>query len=156
AIRSEDLAKQYAQYVDSRYSGKVDRITASDPSDLATPFTITVTAKDARRAYTATEQIDLWLYPRSTFRELPWEVISDDDKETPARTHDFAWFTPHTYEVEHRIVVPTGFTLTAATPERTRAIGSATFTERRRIDGQTLIVTLQLDTGKPRLTAAEL
>jgi tetratricopeptide (TPR) repeat protein/transglutaminase-like putative cysteine protease len=156
AMRSEDLPKQYAAHVDSRYGGKVDRVTASDPADLATPFALTVTARDARRAYTATEQLDLWLYPRSTFHELPWEVVSEEAKPAAARTHDFAWLTPHIYEVENRIVVPTGYTLTAATPERTRAIGSATFTERRRIDGQTLIVTLQLDTGKPRLTAAEL
>ena len=156
AIRSEDLAKQYTEYVDSRYSGKVDRVTASDPTDLATPFALTVIAKDARRAYTGGEQIDLWLYPRSTFHELPWEVASEDDKPAAARTHDFAWFAPHIYEVENRIMVPTGFTLPATTSERTRPIGSATFTERRRIDGQTLVVTLQLDTGKPRLTAAEL
>ncbi|HEU4734857.1 MAG TPA: hypothetical protein VFT22_43495 [Kofleriaceae bacterium] len=83
-------------------------------------------------------------------------MASGDDKTAPPRTQDFAWFTPHIHEVENRIVVPTGYTMPDVPPERSRARGSATFTERRRIDGQTLIVTFRLDTGKPRLTPAEL
>ena len=154
--RADDIPKAYREYVESRYSGKLDRVTASDPADLTVPFELTVTAKDVRRAFTDREQIDVYLFPRSTFHELPWTVTSPDDKTAKPRSHDFAWSTPHVYEVENRIVVPSGFTMPAATPERIRPLGSATFTERRRVEGQTLIVTLRLDTGKPRLTVAEL
>lgn len=152
--RGDDMARTYGEYVESRYGGTFDRVTGGDPADLATPFEMTITARNARRVYTDREQIDIYLYPRSTFHELPSEILSED-KAQSARHGDFAWFIPHTYEVEHRITVPPGFTLPAATPDRTRALGAATFTERRRVDGQTLIVTFRLDTGKPRLTAAE-
>lgn len=152
-MRGEDFKKSFGGYVDDVLGGTIERVTSSDVEDLATPFEVTLAVKDVRLAYSSREQIDIYLSPREVLDRLPWVVT---EKPTAPRTNDFAWPKPHVYEIENRIVMPSGFALPAPPPERIRSIGTATFIERRRIDGQTLIVTFRFETGKPRLTAAEL
>jgi len=151
--RADDLNKNLGTYATSTYGGTLDRITHSDVLDLAAPFELTLTVTGSRRVYTEREQLDAALYPSSVLHSLPTVVR---DKPATPRIHEFAWIIPHVYEVENRIVVPPGFTMPAIGPDRTRSIGTATLTESRRVDGQTLVVTFRFDTGKRRLTAAEL
>jgi tetratricopeptide (TPR) repeat protein/transglutaminase-like putative cysteine protease len=151
--RADDLNKSLATYATSTYGGTLDRITHSDMQDLAAPFELTLTVTGSRRVYTDREQLDAYLYPGAALHGLPSVVR---DKPATPRIHEFAWTIPHVYEVENRIVVPPGFTMPAVGQDRTRPIGTATLTESRRVDGQTLIVTFRFDTGKRRLTAAEL
>jgi tetratricopeptide (TPR) repeat protein len=150
-----DLRKRmYATRSEQLFGGTLDQLTSSGPEDLTSPFEMTFEVKDAHRVATGPERIDVMLYPHATFEELPWQVRSKPDKR---RTHDFAWRRPQIYEVENRIVVPPGFTLPAPAAEQVRPLGgTATFTTHQEIDGQTLIVRFRLDTGKPRLTPAEL
>lgn len=152
-MRAEELSKNLGKYADSEYGGTLDRTSSSDPVDLATPFEVTIVVKDVRRVYADREKVDVYLYPSAALPDLPRAVTT---KPTTPRTNAFSWWIPLVYEVENRIVFPPGFTLPAEVPERKRAIGTATLTERRKIDGQTLIVTYRFDTGKQRLTPAEL
>ncbi len=139
-------------HAESLFVGTLDQIASSDPEDLTKPFEVTTTVKDAHRVTTEFEQIDVYLFPQDALEHLPWSVTRKPDKP---RTSDFAWSRPHVYEIENRIVVPPGFTLPAAAPDRVHRLGTATFTERQQIDGQTLIVEFRLDTGKVRLTPDE-
>jgi len=145
--------KQLGQRSDTLFGGTLDRVTSTDAEDLSRPFEVTTTVKDARRVYTEVEQIDIYLYPHTTFEHLPWIVTAKLDKP---RHNEFSWSRPQVYELENRIVVPPGFAPPVAAPERVRRIGTVTFTEHQQVDGNTLVVTFRLDTGKPRLTAAEL
>jgi tetratricopeptide (TPR) repeat protein len=147
------LQKRYGDDVAARFGGVLDRVTASDAGDLTTPFETTLVVKDSHRVYAEHDRLDIWLSPGDALVQLPGAVTWSSEA---ARVNDFAWREPHVYEVENRIAVPPGFTLPAAEPDRTRAIGTASFTERRRLDGQTLIVTFRFETGKPRLTPTEL
>ncbi|HMG52170.1 MAG TPA: hypothetical protein VK601_01785, partial [Kofleriaceae bacterium] len=99
------------------------------------------------------EQIDVFLHPRDVLARVPRSVTAEPSDR---RVDDFEWPVPHVYEVENRIALPDGFTVPPPPPERVVPLGSATFTERRQRDGQTLIVTFRLDTGKSRLSPAEL
>jgi tetratricopeptide (TPR) repeat protein len=144
---------QYDEYVESEYGGTLISETSTSVEDLTTPFAVTRAVKDALRVYTHREQIEVALYPSATLVALP-SIIRNT--RTAPRTCDFVWEIPQVYEIENRIVVPTGFTLPLPAPARTRAIATAQLTETQRIDGQTLIVTFRFDSGKLRLTAAEL
>jgi tetratricopeptide (TPR) repeat protein len=153
--RPDLLKRTFADPSEREFGGTLDRVASSGPEDLAAPFEMTFEVKDARRVSTELAQIDIYLYPQAALEELPWLVTSKHDSKP--RTHDFVWGRPHIHEVENRIVVPPGFTLPAPVAEQVRPLGgTATFTTHQEIDGQTLIVRFRLDTGKPRLTPAEL
>ena len=141
------------RHAEAVFGGTLDQIASSDPEDLTKPFEVTTTVKDAHRVTTDFEWIDVYTSPRDALEHLPWIVTHKPDKP---RTSDFAWSRPHVYQLENRIVVPPGFTLPAAAPDRVRRLGTATLTEHQQVDGQTFIVGFRLDTGKLRLTPAEL
>jgi tetratricopeptide (TPR) repeat protein/transglutaminase-like putative cysteine protease len=138
---------------DNLFGGTLDDLTTTTAEDLGTPFEVTARVKDVHRVYTEREQIDAYLWPSAVLTRLPWIVREKSD--TP-RTRGFVWRMPYVHEVENRITVPPGFTLPAAMAEQTRKLGTATFSERRTIEGRTVIVTFRLDTGKMRITPAEL
>jgi hypothetical protein len=148
-LRASARKRVLGHHAESLFGGTLDQITSSDPEDLTKPFEATTTVKDARRATTDFERIDVYMSPQDALEHLPWIVTRKSDKP---RTSDFAWSRPHVYEIESRIVVPPGFTLPVAAPDRVRRLGTATFTEHQQVDGQTLIVGFRLDTGKVRLT----
>jgi tetratricopeptide (TPR) repeat protein/transglutaminase-like putative cysteine protease len=136
-----------------QFGGTLEQLTSSGAEDLTTPFEMTFEVKDAHRVATRLGHIEIYLYPHAVLEELPW-LIRQPGK---SRTHDFAWRRPQVYEVENRITIPPGFALPAPAPEKVRPLGgTATFTTQQQVDGQTLIVRFRLDTGKPRLTPAEL
>jgi tetratricopeptide (TPR) repeat protein len=153
SIGRDKLDAGFGSRAERLFSGSLARATSSDPMDLSTPFELTLTVNDARRMVTSREQLEVILYPHAALEHLPWTVIAPS--EAP-RTSDFVWPRPQIYEVENRIVLPPGFAPPAALPERVRPLGTATFTERQRVDGQTLVVTYRFDSGKPRLTPTEL
>lgn len=153
ASRADLLNKQFARHAEAMFSGALERVAPSDVEDLATPFEMTLTVKDVHRVYTAREHIEMYLYPMDALDNLPWPVTQKVDVP---RVNDFAWSRPQIYEVENRIVIPPGFTLPAPAPERIRTLGTAKLIERQRVDGQSLIVTFRFESGKLRLTPAEL
>ncbi|HET7502450.1 MAG TPA: DUF3857 domain-containing protein, partial [Kofleriaceae bacterium] len=152
-VRADQLRRVTAASVKSAFGGTLDQATSTDAADLTRPFEITHVVKDSSLVSTELEQIDVYLSTDAVLDQLPWLVKAGSES---SRRSDFVWSRPHVHEVENRIVVPPGFTLPAPAAERVRQLGTVTLTERQRIDGQTLIVTYRLDTGKPRLTPAEL
>lgn len=153
ATRADEIRKSFADYADTGYGGILVSVTPTDAEDLAIPFETTVAVKDSHRVVTGRWVLDVYLRPDAVLARVP--AILLDGSATP-RAQDFAWPIPHVYEVENRIVVPHGFTMPPPQVDRVRSLGSSTLAERRRIDGQTLVVTFRFETGKARLTASEL
>ncbi|HSD91334.1 MAG TPA: hypothetical protein VLB44_27610, partial [Kofleriaceae bacterium] len=85
---------------------------------------------------------------------LPDELGRSDDK-TRVRKFDFVFATPHIAEIESRIVVPPSFTMPTPAADKTRDLGTMKLVEQQRVDGQTFIVTFRLDTGKQRISPAD-
>jgi tetratricopeptide (TPR) repeat protein len=154
--RAEDVTKSLGEYATEEYRGELARYSTTDVNDLATPFEITTVVTKARRGYTDRDQAEVYLYPNAVFRKVPGFLTAEPDPAAPARKHPFVWHRPHVYEVENRIVMPVGFTPPPLPADRTIKLGSATFTERDRIDGSTVVITYRFDTGKRTMTPAEL
>lgn len=147
------LERLYRELASQWFRGALERVASTTPSDLAVPFEETLAVKDAYCVFAGFRELTIELHPGTVLIRLPYVVL---DKPGAPRIHDFAWPKPQVIEIENRIELPPGFSLPAVPPERRVALGPATFTERRWIDGQALVVAFRLDTGKPRITPAEL
>lgn len=150
--RSREVRKSYGEYIESAQGGALDTMSWSSAEDLALPFELTVAARDVRVVYADPWQLDIRLRPSPVLERVPSTVT---EGAGAARTQDFAWPFPQVYEVENRVVIPHGF-VPPSPSDRVRALGPATLTERRQVDGQTLIVTFRFESGKPRLKPGEL
>jgi transglutaminase-like putative cysteine protease len=155
--RAEDLTRALTSYVEREYAAKaLARHDATPPADLDRPFEVTVIATEASRAFSRRASIDVTLFPSDTLDKVPELARTKPATGAPARRHPFVWHRPHVYEIENRLIIPDGFTLPAPPPPRQRALGSASLSERSRVEGRTLIVTVRFDSGKVRLAPAEL
>jgi tetratricopeptide (TPR) repeat protein len=154
-----DLDKALGRYVEDQYHGKLVSFTHDAPGDLAKPFAVTVEAADVARVITHETGIDAYLFASAVLQHVP-AVIGragkSEDADADARRFDFEWAQPHVFEIENRLVVPTGFTMPAVVARDSQALGTSTLTTTRHIDGDTLVVTFRFDTGKRRVTPAEL
>jgi tetratricopeptide (TPR) repeat protein len=153
---TQDLRKQLATYAESEYAGaKLDRHAASAVDDLTKPIEITVVATGSERALTHRGELDVYLFATDTLENVPELLRVDPDKAEP-RHDDFVWYRPHVYEIENRLVLPPGYAAPSDPITRERNLGTAKLIERRRLDGNTLVVTFRFESGKPRLTPKEL
>jgi tetratricopeptide (TPR) repeat protein len=155
--RADDVRKNLTEYVESELKAKkLERYASSPATDLATPFELTTVATEAMVAFTARDRIDVYLDPDDTLERVPSMLRREPDTGAPPRKYDFEWPAPFAHEIENRLVLPPGYSAPALAPDQTRKLGTATFTERRRLDGQTLSITFRFESGKQRLTPAEL
>jgi tetratricopeptide (TPR) repeat protein len=151
---ADAMRKQLGSYAKSEYGGSLVSYTTSPHDDLTKPFELTVVASDAGRAFSGRTSIDIHLWPTDALKKLPAPLRAPGDDE-PRRKHDFKLNALHVYEIENRLVIPPGFTIPTAAPDKVRALGPFKLVESQRIDGRTLIVTFRLDVQKPRLSPAE-
>ncbi len=153
--RADDVRKELVTYAESEYGATaLESYVTTPPADLGIPFELTLVAAASSEAFTERDRIVVNLLAADTLEKLPELLLKVDEKTT--RKHDFELVRPHTFEIENRLIVPAGYTAPALTPERIRKLGTMTLTERQRADGNALIFTFTLVTGKHRLTPAEL
>jgi len=153
--RSDEVRKDLVKYVETEYVSKsLASFVTTPPSALETPFEMTLVATDSSRAFTERDRIDVYLFAHDTFEKLPDLLTTVDDPVN--RRLDFELPRPHTFEIENRLVLPPGFAPPSLKPEHVRKLGTMTLTERQRLEGQTIVVTYTLVTGKRRLTPVEL
>jgi tetratricopeptide (TPR) repeat protein len=154
-----DATKSLARYVATSYHGELVRFTDSVPTDVGSPFQLTLELRAAGRIYTGRDQVEVDLFPAHALARLPDALTStnrDVADEVAGRTLDYQFWTPHVYEVENRIELPPGYAAPTLVAREVQPLGTMSLTTTRRVDGATLVITYRLDTGKPRLTAAEL
>lgn len=154
--RAENVRKHLGSYVEAEYKAKaLASYTTTAPEDLSKPFTWTLVVTESSRAFTSRDRIDVHLFPADTFDRVPKLLVSEPDAKKP-RKAPYEWFTPHVYEIENRLVLPPGFAAPTVPPDRTRTLGTAKLIETHKLDGRTLVYRYRFETGKQRLTAAEL
>lgn len=150
-----ELKENLASYARSEFSDAIlDTHSMTPPEALDKPFEITVTARSSARVTASRDSIEAYMFPSDTLDRLPTAIGSPPANPAP-RTHDFYLTTPHIYELENRIVVPPGYTMPVPAADKTRKLGTMTLVEKQRVEGRTLVISFRLDTGKQRLTPAE-
>lgn len=148
------VRKQLSSYVDSQFGATLDSYSTTAPDDFAKPFELTLVASQTKRAWSDREYIEVYVWPTDVLGKLP-QPLRNPTEDAPARKLDFQLETPHVYEVENRLVVPAGFTITKPAADRTRELGPFKLVEKQRVDGQTFVVTFRFEAAKLRLTPAE-
>jgi len=152
-----DVATGLTGYVKASYLGTLTGSSGAVPADVTRPFDLTVEVKDSHRAYTDRDHISVYLPAGDLFTNVPRLFKAEDAAaEVARRTVDYAWYTPHLYEIENRLELPPGYTAPTLVPHEEVHLGTLTLTRQRRIDGTTVVITYCLDTGKRRITADEL
>ena len=151
----EDVKKNLTTYASNEFaSAKLDRYSTSAVDDLQKPFEMTLVASKSQRAHTDRRQIDVYLFATDALDRLPDE-LSQAKADAPMRKFDLQLARPHVHEIENRLVIPAGYTLPTPVAETERALGTMKLVRRERLDGRTFVVTFRFDTGKARLTPAE-
>lgn len=128
----------------------------SDPYDLSRPFRLRLEATGADRGTTDVREAAVAIFLSSFAERLDEDLTSAE--ETGPREHDYVFTRPLQIEVRYRIVPPAGFALQPLpTAYRARQLGPAKLEEAyaERKDG-VVEVTLRFDTGKRRISPAEL
>ena len=154
-----EVDESLTSYVDREYRGRYVSFTSSDPHDLQTPFTLTVEADAAGRAGSQRDHLWAWIFPNDLLDRLP-DSFGDTDAATDAavkaRKVDYLWSYPHSYEIVNRFELPPGYSPPDLPASETRTLGTMTLTTTRAKAPGSYTVTFRLDTGKLRITAAQL
>ncbi|MFT3700095.1 MAG: tetratricopeptide repeat protein [Kofleriaceae bacterium] len=153
-LTADEIRKQFADHEKQTFAvDALDHLSVPDPADPDAPWTVTADASRSGRVYTTRDQLEISVSPATLSASLP-DAISPSAESHVARKHDFVWPAPHVIEIVNEIAVPEGFEMPAIA-DRTLDGGACIVTETQRIRGRTLTITYRLETGKPRLTPAE-
>jgi len=151
-------------YAKTSYGAEsLKNVATTDPRDLSTPFRLTLEIEKAERGQTGDIDSAAAIVPSGLLDQLPWALRTADDKEKDeskpkkARTRDFVVAMPYVKEFHYRIVPPPGFAARTLPESETRELGTASLATKYEVapDGAVL-ATLRFDSGKRRLTPAEM
>jgi hypothetical protein len=155
----EQLRDAVAEYVRKEYLAKdVSAYDHANPLDLSRPFRLRFETRDTRRALTDEKGAAVAIRPAALFDQLPDEVAGQArEKPAKARLSDYYFSRPFTIEAIYRVVPAPGFAPQPLPANRVRGLGTATLSEEYAAGaGGAVTATLRLDTGKRRISAAEL
>ncbi len=155
------LRENLKKYVQGAYSAK-DLGTADmpEPGDLATPFTLSLEALDAKIGTTydfeAVATINLWNMTERLRRYIPVPPDKEPATPLPARKHDLVFDEPQVVEWEYRIHPPGGFAARALPPKDVLTFGPASLSRayEQGADG-TVVGRFRFDSGKRLWSPAE-
>lgn len=157
SARGEELRKRLTTYASEAFVSEAFTSYAFMPvADLNQPVELTIKAAGAKRVYTDRDHLDVYLFPKDVLERVPGFLTEKPDPSEKPRVHAYAWATPHVFEIENRIVLPPGYEPPPVEPAKVRKLATATLSETRAIQGNTLIIMFRFETGKARLSPAEL
>ena len=159
----KDYRESMETYVKNAYDAEsLKDLTWTDPRDLDKPFVLTLQAEKAGRGQTGDIDAAVAILPSALLNSLPWSLREKPDEEEKekkkkTRTRDFVVPAPYVKEFHYRVVPPAGFIARTLPITETRQLGTASLATKYEIasDGAVL-ATLRFDSGKRRLTAAEM
>lgn len=157
----KDYREAMETYVKDAYDAKALKdLSLTNPRDLSKPFRLTLEVAEAGRGSTGDIDAAVAIFPSSLVDALPWSLRfmpdDEDEPETP-RTRDFVLTTPYVKEFQYRIVPPPGYVARTLPPSETRELGTATLETKYEVAGDgAVMATLRFDSGKRRLTPAEM
>ena len=151
------------QYAKDYYAAKaMPKIDVTDPKDLATPFRITFEATEASRGIAIDGEAAVAIFPSGLLQSLPWalrDFADDDDEAAKAkkkRKNDFVFTRPFVREWRYRLKPPAGWVARTLPENQVVVLGTTMLTKHFAVeDDGTVAVTLRYDTGKRRLSPAE-
>jgi len=150
--RGVDKAKDgFGEYAAERYRGQLTSFSASPLDDLDHAYERTMQIDHVGMAVSDSYKIAVTLPAAEVIDELPNELRNGAAK----RIRPYRFAMPFSHDLENRLVVPDGYDMPAAQPDRQRSFGVLRFSEHQRVDGRTLVITYRLDPVKPLLSAAE-
>lgn len=171
SIRRYAAESDKKEYRESMESYAIDAYSAeslkdlvySDPRDLTKPFTLRLEVEKAKRGFTGDIDSVVAIFLSDLFDPLPWALRTMPDEEEEAREpkkprqHDFVVTTPYVKELHYRIVPPPGFVARTLPPSETRQLGTTSLVTNYQIEADgSIVATLRFDSGKRRLTPAEM
>ncbi|HTQ63112.1 MAG TPA: DUF3857 domain-containing protein [Candidatus Solibacter sp.] len=165
---NKDNRKSLKDYLAYEYlADNMTRVERSDPANLSTQFELKLEAGKAKRGSTDLEVSVAAIRVESLFDRLPQELTVRDkdeekdddpskDKPKKPRVGDYQLPVAYSYEWQYRILPPDGFQAKPLPPNMKTSLGPATMSEEfaKESDGS-VRATIQFDTGKRRITAAE-
>ncbi len=154
--RADDIKKALTEYARTEYRATYGSYSSSSVTDLDHPFTFTTTATASGRAFTYRDHLEIDLFPTDALDKVSSYLTDAPAADEKVRHNDYEWVVPHVMEIENRIILPAGFEPPAPEPVRVRKLGTATLTEQRTIEKDTVVVRVRFESGKQRLTPAEL
>jgi transglutaminase-like putative cysteine protease/Tfp pilus assembly protein PilF len=172
SLQPDALHKEIDDYAQRVFLGKAAAaFEHSDARDLSQPLRRRLEVREARRGYTDSASAVVAVLYSALFDLMPDDLTADDEKPAagdakPAageagrpelRRTDYYFDLPHTIEVRYRIVPPAGFVPDELPASRVRQLGTATLSEQYgAAERGVTTATLRLDSGKQRISPAEL
>lgn len=156
--RYKEMMEEYAQ---SYYAAKtLEKLDATDPHDLAKPFRIQLEVTEAGRGVAMDGEAAVAIFPGALLDSLPWSLrdYDRDDEESKARKrkNDFVFSRPFVKEWRYRIAPPSGFVARTLPKNETTTLGTVTLAKEYRVaDDGAVLATFRFDSGKRRLSGAE-
>lgn len=165
---NKDRAKELAAYMKAQYlADKLDRVEASNPSDISKQFTLVLESKSAKRGATDLESSAAAIRLEGIFSRLPSSLqerekeedkksVAAQDKPKKARTADYQLPEAFATEWQYKIAPPLGFRPKPLPPNATLSLGPALLTEEFSADKDGVVhATIRFDTVKRRLSVSE-
>jgi transglutaminase-like putative cysteine protease len=164
------LRQAFKTYATAAYlAADLAAVEHSPPADLSTPLRLRLDIKDARRGFTDERSAAVGLNPAALLSHLPDEITggaaavagagnAGKELEKPEpRRGDYVFSRPMMVEVRYRLVPPAGYAPQPLPAARARRFGPATLSETYSAgDHGVVLATFRLDTGKRRISPAEL
>ena len=160
----KQIEERLGGYVRSTYKAKtLARWQTSDFYDVGRPLRIELETADAGIGTVTDETVTVMLPLSALFERLP-EFLRDADgpahkrpAASAARTVDYVYDDPHAHELRYRIAAPHGFAPDPLPADETISLGPARYAAGYHVERDgTVSATFRFDSGKPRLTPAEL
>ena len=124
-VDRDKIKKGLEEYVKGRYRAKkLEKYEATDPSNVAIPFRLTLEATGAARGTTSGGEAAVAIEPGPITAELPEEIADAGEKEEP-RVNDLFLPKPFRTEWHYRIVPPPGFAPRPLPESEEKSLGPA-------------------------------
>jgi tetratricopeptide (TPR) repeat protein len=155
--------EQMEEYAKDYYAAKaMPKLDVNDPHDLTMPFRIQLEATEAERGMSMDGEAAVAIFPSGFVQSVPWSLRDFGDekdeaaKEKKRRKQDFVFTRPFVREWRYRIVPPAGFVPRTLPQNETMRLGTMSLAKEFKIENNgTVAATFRFDTGKRRLSAAE-
>ena len=150
---NETVTENIEKYVTHSYrSGKLTKLDLGEARDFSQPFQVRLEVEDSGRGVVDDKEAAVGILYDTFFGRLPqaFNEVSEEERKT-----NFVFYEPHVYELHHEILPPVGYVPREIPEEETIELGSISLKTSTRIEGEKVIVSYVLDTGKAVLTPEE-
>jgi tetratricopeptide (TPR) repeat protein len=160
----KQIEERLGGYVRATYKAKtLARWQTSDFYDVAHPLRIELETADAGIGTVTDDTVTVVLPLSELFERLP-DFLRDPEgaahkraAASAVRTLDYVYEDPHVHELRYKIIAPHGYAPDPLPADETVSLGPARYSAGYHVERDGIVsATFRFDSGKPRLTPAEL